>query len=149
MNTRIEIDGVEGLQKSLDALAKRYSKATVQAAIASGQMIRTEAIKTIQDVSNGEEQTRTRLGGATRTVIASKAGDAPNTDTGTLVSSIQVDVTTTYVYVGSSLSYAQWLEFGTRNMAARPWLYPAVEKKRADIYKLFKLKIDTETRKGL
>lgn len=131
------------------ALARRYDKATVQAAIGAGEIIRGKAIKSIQDTSNGETQTRARSGGITRTVIASKEGDAPNTDTGTLVASIQVDVTATYVFVGSSLSYAKWLEFGTRNMSARPWLYPAVEKSRADIYKHFKLEINNVTRRGL
>lgn len=149
MNTSVKVTGTKELEESMAALAKRYDRATVQAAIGAGEIIRGKAIRSIQDISNGESQARARLGGATRNVIVSKEGDAPNTDTGTLVASIQVDVTATYVFVGSSLSYATWLEFGTRNMSARPWLYPAVEKSRADIYKHFKLKINNVTRKGL
>jgi HK97 gp10 family phage protein len=64
---------------------------------------------------------------------ASKAGDAPNTDTGNLVQSIKVRKQKTLggldsYLIGSALDYAAWLEFGTLTTAARPWLQPAVDK---------------------
>lgn len=67
-----------------------------------------------------------------RTHQASKAGDAPNSDTGQLVISIKakkqpkIGGLDSYL-VGSPLDYAFWLEFGTLNIAARPWLSPAVD----------------------
>lgn len=145
----IKVEGVQELQKSMNALAKRYSKATVEGAIQAGQLVRGEAIKSIQSVSDGDHQVRANAAGNTRRVVVSKEGDAPNTDTGRLVSSIQLDVTDTYVFVGTSLKYGLWLEFGTRYMNARPWLYPALERKRQDITKIFTLKIEAVTRKGL
>jgi hypothetical protein len=74
---------------------------------------------------------------------ASKAGDAPNSDTGNLVQSITAMQITTQAKgtggykglnewsIGSPLDYAAWLEFGTLDMAARPWLSPAVDKAEA------------------
>lgn len=141
MKAGINISGVEGLQKDLDRLAKKFSKDVVDAAITGGQLIRTEAIKSIQEVSHGETVTRYREGGNSYEHVASVEGEAPNTDTWRLVQSIQVDVTKRGVFVGSSLQYAPWLEFGTRKMVARPWLSPAVEANREKIVALFGARI--------
>ena len=70
-----------------------------------------------------------------RTHKASAAGEAPATDTGELAGSVAVveggrGRIGPVVFVGSDLDYAEWLEFGTRDMAERPWLRPAVEKNR-------------------
>lgn len=64
---------------------------------------------------------------------ASAPGEAPATDTGSLVSSIthgQVDVTGFVYEVGTNSKYAKPLEFGTRKMASRPFLQPALEKNK-------------------
>ncbi len=37
------------------------------------------------------------------------------------------------VDVGSDVAYATHLEFGTKNMAARPWLQPAFERNKDKI----------------
>ena len=146
---KTEVTGVKELQASMKKLGERYGKAVAKAAAEAAQIVRTEAIQSIQDVSQGEEVTRTRNGGNQYKHIASKAGDAPNTDTGRLVSSVQVEITAKYVYVGTSLKYGAWLEYGTRAMNARPWLYPALERKRKEIVKLFKSEVDFVTKKGL
>lgn len=77
-------------------------------------------------------------GGGVRAIhTASKAGDAPNTDTGNLVQSLKfrkqkgIDVLHTFK-VGSTLDYAAWLEFGTLHTAARPFLQPAMDKVEPD-----------------
>ncbi|MBL4838431.1 MAG: hypothetical protein JKY34_12725 [Kordiimonadaceae bacterium] len=58
---------------------------------------------------------------------ASAPGDAPNSDTGDLASSIflKVDRANLSATIGSRLEQAPALEFGTKNMAARPFLRPA------------------------
>ena len=145
----IKVEGVQELEKSMAALAKRYGLATAQSAIAAANLVRTEAVKSIQEVSEGEKTVRYNAAGNGRQVTVSREGDAPNTDTGRLVSSIQVDATAKFVFVGTSLEYGKWLEFGTRYMNARPWLYPALERKRKEIQKIFTLKIEAVTRKGL
>ena len=64
--------------------------------------------------------------------IASSPGHAPAVDTGDLLKSIKMDVRLSEVEVGSNLTgkkgkYPIFLEFGTKNMDARPWLKPAFE----------------------
>ena len=60
---------------------------------------------------------------------ASAPGEAPATDTGFLVSSINFNqLTPLMVVVESRLKYAYWLEFGTKKIKPRPSWRPAVEK---------------------
>ena len=84
------------------------------------------------DPSQGKTYTR---GGVKHT--ASKAGDAPNSDTGVLAGSIKVLPQQALggldsFLVGSPLDYAAWMEYGTLTTAARPWLQPAVDKVETD-----------------
>ena len=148
---KLEIDGLEELEKDLATLADRYGKAATKAAIEVGQMIRTDAIKSIQDQTMGTYVTRHRAGGAAYQHIASKPGAAPNTDTGRLVASIQVDIKPDLITVGTSLDYGRYLEYGGKTEAtgspnyARPWLNPAVEKNRAAFDKITESEADKVT----
>ena len=57
---------------------------------------------------------------------ASKAGEAPASDSGALLRSIYLNrVDGGTVVVGSKLLYAAWLEYGTRKIAPRPAWRPA------------------------
>ena len=60
---------------------------------------------------------------------ASAAGEAPATDTGFLVSQInlEMDVDRFGASVDSKAPYSSFLEFGTSQMSARPFLQPALE----------------------
>jgi len=62
--------------------------------------------------------------------IASKAGDAPNTDTGNLINSLQIKVKNNLeIEFGSyGTSYALSLELGTKKMSPRPFILPSVDK---------------------
>lgn len=66
--------------------------------------------------------------GSTTMHTASKPNFPPNTNTGTLVKSIRwfVDKAKLTGGVGTDLKYGKHLEFGTMNMAPRPWLRPVV-----------------------
>lgn len=136
-----KVDGLEQLQENMRALAKKYGQATAEGLVASGNIVRSEAIKSIQAKSPGNTVTRTTASGNEYEHTASRPGDAPNTDTGALVKSIQVEVTPSGVYVGSNIEYAASLEFGTAQMAARPWLHPALMKSKEVIKKILKGKI--------
>jgi HK97 gp10 family phage protein len=72
---------------------------------------------------------------------ASAEGQAPATDTGFLVSNITHQFAkkgkTMASKVLSKANYSEFLEFGTRNMGARPFLQPALEKNRAAIKQKF------------
>jgi len=82
------------------------------------------AVRSIASRSAGKTETRSR---PRRKVVVSRPGDAPNTDRGRLISSVQFafDKARMVGTVFSGLKYARWLEFGTRKMKARPWLRPA------------------------
>jgi hypothetical protein len=58
---------------------------------------------------------------------ASAPGEAPATDTGKLVSSIVSDAKGLTGFVQARSAYAVHLEYGTRRMAARPFMVPAFE----------------------
>lgn len=131
----VRIEGIDNLQKQMAKLADEYGKNVARAAYRGGQMVRATAIKSIQEKSPGEAVTRSRAGGGQYHHVAAAPDAAPNTDTGRLVSSIQVEVKGGDVFVGSTLQYAGWLEYGTRSMLARPWLMPALEQNRRAIQK--------------
>lgn len=153
VNIGTEVDTKE-VEQELAKLAKKYGKATVDAAIVSAQLVRGEAIKSIQDASMGTHVTRHTSTGSAYNHVAAKAGAAPNTDTGALVNSIQVEgdgggllgQRMKGIFVGTRLAYGAWLEYGTKKMLARPWLWPALERKRDDIRKIFGKNIDKVTR---
>src|SRR5690554_7139492 len=122
--TRPVVEGMEELQANLAKLSKEYTRAVAKAGVAGAELVRGEAIKSIQSASNGRQVMRSREGGGTYTHTVSAPGDAPNTDTGRLVSSIQVDVKPFGIFVGSTLQYAGHLEFRseehTSELQSRP-----------------------------
>lgn len=135
METRVE--GLESVKESMAALSKRYSKGLAEALIKGGQLVRGEAIKSIQSKSQGKTVTKSRDGKQYEHTQAA-AGDAPNTDTGALVKSIQIEVKPEGVYVGSDLEYARYLEMNNHE-----FLQPALKNKKKAIIELAK-----ETIKG-
>lgn len=55
----------------------------------------------------------------------SKAGDFPGVKTGALRASIHVENTGEFTRaIVTGVEYAQWLEFGSRHAAARPFMLP-------------------------
>jgi phage gpG-like protein len=67
--------------------------------------------------------------------VASEPGYPPNSDTGRLAQSIafDVDVEKLEAVVGTNVQYGAFLEMGTKNIAARPWLFPAFEAHKEEI----------------
>ena len=69
---------------------------------------------------------------------ASAPGETPAVDTGVLVNSIKTELVSSsdseaWVQVGTGVEYAEWLEFGTSKMAARPFMRPAYDNNEAKI----------------
>ena len=123
------------LKKSLTQDPMKELRKLVQR---SALLVEGEAKKSI---ASGKPTGKTyKRGGITHT--ASAAGQPPATDTGFLVSQITTSVKTEGTKVVgqivASAPYAKPLEFGTTNMAARPFMQPALEKNRAKIDKIFK-----------
>jgi HK97 gp10 family phage protein len=130
-------DALRMLKNLPDSVADEVNKATKRTAFT----IMANAVKSISaDPSPGityKKYHKKKNGGGFRgNHTASKPGDAPNSDTGNLVQSITViklkpSGGLDQYSIGSPLDYAAWLEFGTLDMAARPWLSPAVDKAEA------------------
>lgn len=87
-------------------------------------------------VARGPKTGRIYLKGKNKSIKhqASAPGEPPATDTGRLVNSIVGDAKVVgkqvQGYIEARTDYAGYLEFGTRRMAARPYLTPAVMKNR-------------------
>ena len=128
------ITGDRELLRKINKLSVNLQQAAEEAVYETAQAVRSAAIKSIQKVSAGDVVTRQGQGGRQYQHVASKPGDAPNTDTGALVRSIQVQpvAPSETIFVGTSLEYGKHLEFGTRGMEARPWLMPAAEAHKGD-----------------
>jgi|SRR5690554_3621626 len=123
------VTGVDDLIKNLSRIAT--DKVVTEAVTDAALQVRGHAIREINKQSRGVTYQR---GGITHT--ASAPGDAPNTDTGTLVNSIAVETPQPKTaFVGTSLKYGLWLEIGTGRMAARPWLRPAGDRGHKDLPK--------------
>lgn len=144
---RVEIDGLEEVARNMAKLSEKYGKATAEGAVAGGHLVRNDAVSSIQNQSPGETVIRTRPGGGEYEHTASAEGDAPNTDTGRLVNSIQVEVKDATVDVGTTLEYGAYLEFGTKKMKARPWLFPAFERQKKKVFELIEKGVNAVTRK--
>jgi HK97 gp10 family phage protein len=115
--------------KAIESKATAIEKETVQALAESAILVHGTAVKSIQShQSKGITYGRH---------TASKGGFPPNTDTGKLVSEIDWEIDGNTGIVGTNLKYGMWLEFGTKNIEARPWLGPAYQKNLPKIIKLF------------
>jgi HK97 gp10 family phage protein len=131
MKFEFQIEGMEELSKKLDRIAIDAGDKLGLALIEAGFRIQREAK---QQISKSPANPRTGH---------SYPGNAPKTQTGTLVNSIYVNVERDggrvgTVTVGTDLKYGQFLEFGTKRMAARPWLVPAFEATREKNMEAFK-----------
>lgn len=122
--------------ENADAVARALRQYGERAEAEIGRAVQAQALDVRSDIQRRIQRgpktgaTYTR-GGITHR--ASAPGEAPATDTGALVSSIQyraVDALT--AEIESRLAYASMLEFGTVHMDPRPSWTPAVEAKRAD-----------------
>ena len=121
---------IEGLDETLEAFArlgKAGSREGAKAVAATAQKVRGDAIKSVQrGVKSGVVYTRRSGQNLSPMHQASAQGQAPATDTGTLVSSIKAESKSLTGRVYSDLEYAFWLEYGTLHMWKRPFLGPAL-----------------------
>jgi phage gpG-like protein len=142
MKVGYEIKNVESIKNKI-AMASEKLIASQKASITDATLLVHEtAIKLIQDNSDGNDVVRYN---PTRTVKASFEGDPPNSDKGRLVQSIKFDFINGGLtgLVGTNLKYGAWLEFGTKNMQARPWLQPSVQLASLAIGKIFETNLSS------
>ena len=134
----VKISGLKTLEGQFETLEKLASTEPLKAVAAAAYAIQSNAIKNIRQNTDGTPQQRYR---PKRIAFASQPFEFPNSDTGVLVGSIQVEIIDSLknptALVGSNHEYAKFLEFGTRNMAPRPWLGLAAQNEADTIKKHF------------
>jgi HK97 gp10 family phage protein len=152
MQIDVQIDGLKDLKTASIKVQQAVTAEMLKGLAASAKRVETDAKRSI---ANGGKTGRVykRRGVAHR---ASAAGEAPATDTGRLVNSIQSyvnkvqkNVLEGFVVAGRGLAkYAAWLEFGTRNISPRPFLFPAAEKNKAWIMQRLRQSLADGIKKG-
>lgn len=135
---------VTGFKETLAAMGAAQSKLD---AIAQ-DTIEDAAFKThsnaVRGIQRGPATGRVyKRGGITHQ--ASALGQYPASDTGRLASSVQIEgIGKPIVSVGTALQYGRFLEFGTVNMAPRPWLTPSFEMALRDVIRDAKKRFNRE-----
>ena len=135
MKVKIDMEGMQDLLVKLQNVEGEGKKALAQSVNVGLLMIETRCKKKVQShASKGRTYTR---GGVTHT--ASAGGNPPNTDTGYLVSQMYVELETDGMtgYFVSGAGYSSFLEYGTVNMAERPFVYPSFAEELPAILKEF------------
>lgn len=132
MEFSVKIDGLNELAAKSRRVARVADEEIAKALYVSGKQVEKEAKQSILD---GNKTGRLYRRG---TVVhrASAPGEAPANDTGRLVNSIntEADANSATVKAGGGIvTYAAHLEFGTRHIAPRPFLFPALERSKAFI----------------
>ncbi len=129
MNTRpfvhLEIISTGDVATDLDRRSTEYRVRIQRGLDAAGLGVQNTARRSIMD---GPKTGRIYRISKTVEHRASAPGEAPANRTGRLVASIvyQVDRQQLHVDITAGTEYARHLEFGTRKMAARPFLIPAI-----------------------
>ena len=132
MKINVKVTGLKKAQDAIKKLEKNLEQPFREIILGSAQLIRGEAIKSIQ---TGPKSGRIyEKYNPRRTHKSSAPGQSPASDTGNLVSQIRVrQKNPDEVVVESNALYSSFLEFGTSKMLARPFLFPATERSRPKI----------------
>lgn len=125
MQINIYEQGIDDLLHRLDALGNpAQSRAVRRRALRAGILVVDRRVKNLM-VGTRTGRTYSIRGKAH---VASAPGEPPAVDTGNLKNSLRVlEVTDDHASYGTSADYAADLEYGSRRMAARPFLRPAAE----------------------
>ena len=128
MRMRVDQRGFDNqLRQALDP--REISQAVITEIRKGAAGVQGDIVRSIQ---NSPPTGKTyRRGNITHT--ASSAGNPPRTDTGRLVQSVRVEPRSDGADIVVATEYAVHLEYGTRNMAPRPFLGPAAERAADDL----------------
>jgi HK97 gp10 family phage protein len=140
----LKVNGARKILKQIKRVSENVENIEKEAVYLTANLIKNTAVKSIKKVSIGEVVRRSRQGKGTLLHVASKEGDAPNTDTGKLVKSISVQPLQPRrkMTVGANALYAADLEFGTKNnLEARPFMQPAMEEHKDALEKFLAEKL--------
>ena len=113
-----------------------------------GDTAKTRMLEAVNELRNetlitlsGNRSGRTyKVPGTQRTYTASSPGQPPAQATSGLRQSIKGSIVSGVGRVSTSLEYGVMLQYGTKNMAPRPWLSVAADKARDKIRQIFSRK---------
>ena len=126
------------VRRQMRAMSPMIRKAIARAVEASVKDVELEAKKMIQ--RGTKTGAVVQLRSPSRVHQRSAPGEAPATDTGKLVDSISHDIDANKLggSVVARAGHAIHLELGTKNIKARPFLFPALVSLRSTIKKRFR-----------
>ncbi len=134
MQINLKVKNLKKVLSQLNRLQKDMEVPFQEIVKGGGQLIRGEAIKSIQ--SGAKSGVMYQMYNPRRQHRASAPGEAPASDTGNLVSKIRVKQKSKNVTnVESNADYSAYLEYGTSKMQPRPFMLPAFEKSKKPIIK--------------
>ena len=132
MDIKFSVKNLKKVLSQLDKLEKDMEVPFQEIVKGGGQLIRTEAIKSIQ--TGAKSGVIYQMYNPRREHRASAPGQSPASDTGNLVSQIIVKQKTRNITnVESNANYSAFLEYGTSKMQPRPFMLPAFEKSKKPI----------------
>jgi HK97 gp10 family phage protein len=149
MQINLKVKNLKKVLSQLNRLQKDMEVPFQEIVKGGGQLIRGEAIKSIQ--TGSKSGVMYQMYNPRREHRASAPGEAPASDTGNLVSKIIVkQISQDITSVESNADYSAYLEYGTSKMEARPFMLPAFEKSKKPIinavFKRVKNKIEEYTK---
>lgn len=130
MRLKTTIENLTKLQEKLANLAADTTDPLKRAIVYGVMDVHRDATNSImRGAKSGREYEKYN---PRRTHRASAPGQPPAADTGRLASSVRWNISGDGLEaeVGTDVKYGAYLEHGTRNIEARPWLFPAAEKNR-------------------
>ena len=135
MTASADIEGMDELDRRLKALDAAIAGGTRTGLQIGAELVRGEAVRLIQQ---GPKTGKVYQKGGRllprRTHQASAPGEPPASDTGDLVGKIHARRDESGDYeVGTKVTHGLYLELGTKTIAPRPWLFPALESKRSAV----------------
>ena len=132
MDFTIKVTNLKKVLSQLNRLGKDMEVPFQEIVKGGGQLIRGEAIKSIQ--TGAKSGVMYQMYNPRREHRASAPGQAPASDTGNLVSKIIVKQKSKNITnVESNADYSAYLEYGTSKMQPRPFMLPAFEKSKKPI----------------
>jgi HK97 gp10 family phage protein len=153
MSLSMSVTTTKKLKGNLTKIERAVAKAVSQQLKLGALLVHGEAVRSIQqgpktgimygklrDIKKINFNLPGKNAALKRVHQASAPGEAPATDTGNLVKSgsVTLDPDGKSATVRFKAPYGPDLEFGTKNMAARPFLVPAFEKNKAKIKQMIK-----------
>ena len=135
MSVKVDIKSLN--PKGFQNYAKSVEKQIKDKMNVAGNLVRNTAVQSILGGSKAGvtyEKYNPR-----RSHTASAAGQAPASDTGFLATNITFNLGEggMVANVESRAKYSIFLEFGTQNMKARPFMFPALEENKPKIRRMF------------